>query len=136
MIIFKFPLNGNLVMAVNYGQEIRKILKLRGMTVAEFARRINKSRENAYDIFRRKSLDIDLLNTISQALEYDFILTTNQTSKVRNHSRSEFAFEAAQTYRKSDVEIVMLREEMHLLRKEMGDLRERISKIEKRSGKK
>jgi len=123
-------------MGVNYGQEIRKVLKQRGMTVAEFARRINKSRENAYDIFKRKSLDIDLLNTISQTLEYDFVLRTPPLSKSKAVTRNDFAFEATESYGKSDADLTMIREEMHLLRKEMSDLRERVSKIERKSGKK
>lgn len=42
------------------------------MTVSEFARRINKSRENIYSIFSRKSIDTELLSVISEVLEYDF----------------------------------------------------------------
>lgn len=136
MIIFKFPYNGNLVMGLNYGQEIRKVLKQRGMTVAEFARRINKSRENAYDIFKRKSLDIDLLNTISQILEYDFVLRAQSAVKSKAAPRNDFAFEASAPYGKTDHEMGLIREEMHLLRKEMSDLRERVSKIERKTGKK
>ena len=43
------------------------------MTIAEFARRINRERTTVYDIFERKSIDIDLLINISNTLEYDFI---------------------------------------------------------------
>lgn len=123
-------------MGLNYGQEIRKVLKQRGMTVAEFARRINKSRENAYDIFKRKSLDIDLLNTISQILEYDFVLRAQSAVKNKAASRNDFAFEASAPYGKTDHDMVIMREEIHLLRKEMSDLRERVSKIERKTGKK
>ena len=43
------------------------------MTVMEFAQRINRDRTPIYDIFGRKSIDIDLLIKISNALDYDFI---------------------------------------------------------------
>jgi hypothetical protein len=33
------------------GLQIREVVEKRGMTVTEFAKRINKSRENAYSIF-------------------------------------------------------------------------------------
>ena len=57
---------------VAIGKLIQKRLKERGMSNAEFARRINTHVRNVYDIFRRKSIDTDLLATISKALEYDF----------------------------------------------------------------
>ena len=44
----------------------------KGMTISEFARRINKSRETTYDILRRKTMDTGLLFNISTVLEHDF----------------------------------------------------------------
>ena len=58
---------------VHYGQAVRERVKHRGMTVAEFARRIIVSRTTVYNIFKRKYIDIQLLNTISEVLEFDFI---------------------------------------------------------------
>ncbi|HNR28274.1 MAG TPA: helix-turn-helix transcriptional regulator [Bacteroidales bacterium] len=55
------------------GSIIRQKVRERKLTVSEFARSINRSRTTVYDIFRRKSIDVDLLLTISQALDYDFI---------------------------------------------------------------
>lgn len=43
------------------------------MTVAEFARRIEMSRENAYDIFKRKDIDTGLIRTVSKVLGHDFL---------------------------------------------------------------
>ncbi len=59
-------------MEIQIGKEIKIILETRGISVTEFARRINKSRENAYSIFSRKSIDTDLLLKISDVLNYDF----------------------------------------------------------------
>ncbi len=42
------------------------------MTVSEFGRRINKSRENVYSIYKRKTIDTGLLTNISKVLEHDF----------------------------------------------------------------
>ena len=58
---------------VHYGQEVKKRFKQRGMTVAEFARRINRSRNTVYSIFRREFIDLQLLHDISEVLEFDFI---------------------------------------------------------------
>jgi len=129
-------------MAINYGQEIRKVLKKRGMTVAEFARRINKSRENAYDIFTRKSLDTDLLRTISQVLEYNFLDSSNDAalgaySENRRVVRATLVEEPAASYGKLEKDIFLLREDMIMVRKEILELRNRITAIDqKRKGSK
>ena len=122
-------------MAVNYGQEIRKVLKKRGMTVAEFARRIHKSRENAYDIFTRKSVDTDLLRTISQVLEYDFLDSGNYAapraySENRRVVHATVAEEPAARYGKLEKDIFLLREDMLMIRKEILELRNRITAID------
>lgn len=49
-------------------------MRERGMSVTQFARLIYCHRKNVYDIFRRKSIDIDHLIRISEVLDYDFIL--------------------------------------------------------------
>lgn len=60
-------------MPYHFGKSIEKAVRERGITVAEFARRIEKSRENAYDIFKRKDLDTELIRTISKVLGHDFL---------------------------------------------------------------
>ena len=49
------------------------------MTVTEFASRINKSRENAYSIFNRKTIDTSLLQLISAVLDFDFFMQLSPT---------------------------------------------------------
>ena len=58
--------------AIHIGIRVKKEFKKSGMTVSEFGRRINMSRENIYSIFRRKSIDTQLLETLSQVLKFDF----------------------------------------------------------------
>ena len=58
---------------VHYGQEIRAKLENRGMSKAEFAKRIKCSRNNVYNIFNREYVDLRLLQTISEVLDFDFI---------------------------------------------------------------
>lgn len=57
---------------VNIGSKIKVVFDKKGMTVSEFARRINKSRENVYSIFKRKSIDTALLTKVGDVLEHDF----------------------------------------------------------------
>lgn len=54
------------------GQLIRERVDLQKMEITEFARLIGVERSNAYDIFKRESLDTKLLKKIGQVLDYDF----------------------------------------------------------------
>ena len=58
---------------IHYGQEIKKRFEEHGMSVAEFARRINRSRNTVYSIFRREYVDLQLLMIISDVLKFDFV---------------------------------------------------------------
>ena len=66
---------------VNIGKQIKDVFDKKGFTVTEFARRINKSRENVYSIFKRKTIDTGLLTTISIILEYDFFKLYNLSNE-------------------------------------------------------
>lgn len=57
---------------IHIGNIIHERFKESGLSVAEFATRINRTRGTVYDIFSRKSIDTDLLITISEVLHYDF----------------------------------------------------------------
>ncbi len=54
------------------GQLIRKRLEASNMEVTAFAKAIDKERSNIYDIFKRDSIDTNLLKKIGQVLNYDF----------------------------------------------------------------
>ncbi len=59
-------------MALHIGKIIRQHLEEVGMTKSEFARRISTSPQNIYGIFKRKSIDSELLRDISRCLNFDF----------------------------------------------------------------
>lgn len=54
------------------GQLIEERVKAQKTGVTEFAKLIGTERSNVYDIFKRSSIDTDLLKKIGQVLEYDF----------------------------------------------------------------
>ena len=54
------------------GQIIEKALHRQERSVTWFARRLYCDRTNVYNIFRRQSLDTELLLRISIILEYNF----------------------------------------------------------------
>lgn len=55
------------------GKIIEQKVKESHLSVSQFASLISRSRTTIYDIFNRKSIDIDLLLTISEVLDYDFL---------------------------------------------------------------
>jgi transcriptional regulator with XRE-family HTH domain len=63
------------------GSLIRKKVKERKMSMTDFAAAISCSRPNAYSIFQRESIDINLLQTISEVLDHDFVEMFNRSSK-------------------------------------------------------
>lgn len=56
------------------GQLIHDRIKDRKMTIAEFCREINLERSTVYDIFKRSSIDTDVLEKIGHILDYDFFV--------------------------------------------------------------
>lgn len=58
---------------IHIGSIIHRKLEESPLSIAEFAERINRTRPTVYDIFRRKSIDTDLLVRISEVLDYDFL---------------------------------------------------------------
>ncbi len=69
-------------MVDHIGKQIKTVLENKGLSVTEFAKRINKSRENCYSIFARKTIDTGLLVKISSVLEYDFFEQFSKNSQV------------------------------------------------------
>ena len=58
---------------IHIGERIKEVFEQRGMGITQFAKMLEFQRPNIYDIFKRKSIDIDLLRKISEILAYDFI---------------------------------------------------------------
>ena len=57
---------------IHIGQLIKSVFDESGLSVAEFARRINSGRSNIYFIFERSSIDVKQLVDISNALNHNF----------------------------------------------------------------
>ena len=58
---------------IHIGSIIKQKLEENPMTIKEFSDRINCDRTTVYDIFKRKSIDVERLIKISQVLNFDFI---------------------------------------------------------------
>jgi transcriptional regulator with XRE-family HTH domain len=114
-------------MAFHIGKIIRQRLEETGMNKSEFARRINTTPQNIYGIFKRKSIDTDLLKEISQVLEYDFFQYYSQVTFEVHEDGSPYSKE--KTYEHKTVtelcnELKVCQQELELLRKENAYLKE------------
>ena len=87
----------------NMGEQVKLVFQSRGITASEFARRINKTRENIYSIFTRESIDTGLLADISKVLDYDFFK------------------DLSKSYAELEKELISLQEQ-NLILKEYNDL--------------
>ena len=63
----------NTMQNIHIGSIIEKKLIERSISIEKFANMIGRHRTTVYSIFKRKSIDIDLLIKISEVLEYDFV---------------------------------------------------------------
>ena len=60
------------VLNLHIGCLVKTVFERSGMTVSEFARQLNCERTNIYTIFKRRTIDVELLVNISKVLEHNF----------------------------------------------------------------
>lgn len=58
---------------MHIGHLIKDVFDEKGMSVTEFARRINCARPNVYSIFERYDIGVEQLLDISEALNHNFL---------------------------------------------------------------
>lgn len=65
---------------VHIGKKIKEVWKKSRLKGTEFASLINRDRQVIYDIFKRESIDTELLKQISTVLNHDFFNYYSQQS--------------------------------------------------------
>lgn len=68
---------------VHIGKKIKDVWKKSRLKGTEFASLINRDRQVIYDIFKRESIDTELLKQISTVLNHDFFSYYSQQSFVQ-----------------------------------------------------
>jgi hypothetical protein len=64
-------------MGLHIGREIEGKYKESGIKLSEFAKRLNTSPRNIYDIFERSEIKTDQLKKIGEVLNFNFFLLYN-----------------------------------------------------------
>lgn len=119
---------------IHIGKIVRQHLEEVGMTKSEFARRINTSPQNIYGIFKRQSIDTELLRDISRVLGYDFFQYYASSSMVVNEDKTPYGKLQVKTAMELQKELESLRKEVEVLRNENTYLKE-IHRLLKEKGK-
>jgi predicted DNA-binding protein YlxM (UPF0122 family) len=71
---------------IHIGKLIQSFVKQNDISSSELARKIGKTRQNIYDLYKRDDVEVKLLLTLSDALDHNFIEdiypTTNKTADI------------------------------------------------------
>lgn len=92
------------------------------MGPTELGKLINTSKQNVYGIYKRKSVDTEMLRKLSKALNCDFF-------QYYLHENPSIVHESAPSYGKKK-EVVSLEEHLKL-KKELEDLKEKYDLLKK-----
>jgi len=78
---------------IHIGKKIREVLDNTPLSVVDFAKSINLSRNSAYKIFEKETIDTGQLQSIGTVLNYDFFNYYEQTlSSPAKETKSEFGY--------------------------------------------
>lgn len=70
---------------IHIGHLIKEVFDEKGISVTEFARRINCARPNVYSIFERYDIGVEQLLDISEALGHNFLDDIQLKSGLDSH---------------------------------------------------
>lgn len=118
-------------MAIHIGKKIKEEMYKQNISVSDFAKKINRSRNVVYDIFGRESIDTDLLNKIGKILNCDFFSMYSSQKEYSLDTIKHFNVnESAVPYGKNSEQINTLQMQNQTLQNEVNYLKKIISLLE------
>ena len=108
---------------VHIGKKIKEIWKQSRLKGTEFASLINKDRQVIYNIFKRETIDTELLQQISKVLNHDFFRYYN------NDQLPMVKEEKAGYIKKSDLPAYLM-EEIKAYKKQLAELEKKYQLLE------
>jgi len=106
---------------LHIGKKIKEVWKKSRMKGTEFAAAINRDRQVIYDIFKRESIDTELLQNISRVLNHDFFSYYSNDALLAKEPKEKFGYATKDELAQSN------RELMTLMKSEFAKLREELS---------
>lgn len=58
---------------LHIGRLIKEVFDASGMSISTFADKLNKERTDVYSIFKRRTMDFELLQRVSEVLNHNFL---------------------------------------------------------------
>lgn len=116
------------------GQIIKRIATSKGLSQKQFGEKINRTKQAVAGIYKRSTIDIELLKVISQQLEHDFLGYYYEdepfkTFRKLEENEWEQKISALQNESRSKDKMIEKNEEILLLqRKYIAELEEKVSK--------
>jgi hypothetical protein len=110
-------------MAIHIGEKIKQRAKELRIGPTELGKLISTSKQNIYGIYKRKSVDSEMLRKLSKVLDCDFF-------QYYHAEATTTAAEPATSYGKKSKQIVSL-EEFQKTKKELEDMREKYELLKK-----
>ena len=107
------------------GKEIEKRVKELQIGIPHFASSINRSRPVIYNIFRRSSIDTDLLQKISEVLHYNFFM-------LYKHDYSNSLHEPKEKYPAIDSNEELIQKELKATKDELTQLKKEIAELKEK----
>ena len=69
--------------SIHIGKKIQAVFKKSSITMVDFTRKLDLTRQMGYDIFERKNINTDLLLRISKILNHDFFEYYRRQFKIK-----------------------------------------------------
>ncbi len=77
---------------IHIGKKIKEVWKKSRLKGTEFASLINRDRQVIYDIFKRESIDTELLQQISKVLNHDFFSYYNSSPQFLREAKEKYGY--------------------------------------------
>lgn len=106
---------------LHIGKKIKEVWKKSRLRGTEFAAAINRDRQVIYDIFKRESIDTELLQNISKVLNHDFFSYYSNETLLVKEPRDKFGYATKDELAQSNRELI------NFMKNEFAKLREELS---------
>ncbi len=108
---------------MHIGEKVEARAKELRIGATELARKIRTSKQNVYSIYKRSSIDTDLLQKLSKALEFDFFAYFIPKGSSVNQQKASYD-KRKRTNSSPETELLQLKKEHNELREKFELLKE------------
>lgn len=124
--------------SIHIGKKIKEVLDKTPISVVDFAKSINLTRNGAYKVFEKETIDTGQLQAISKVLKHDFFNYYENEPLVLKEPKEKVGYVTKEELAQSSREIIQLvKSEFEKLREELSLKKESYKiPVKKRSTKK